>query len=93
MDNARSDGRSAKRLGGGPGQGSDRRLRRRGRTKTIGPVEIYDPHTNTWGDVPGMRTPRHGLGAASKGKRVYALVGGPEPALSVSNVIEFLDVP
>lgn len=40
-----------------------------------------------------MRTPRHGLGAASKGKRVYALVGGPEPALSVSNVIEFLDVP
>jgi hypothetical protein len=93
VDNPRSDGRPRSGFAAARVKGRIVVFGGEDATKTIGPVEIYDTHTNGWGDLPGMRTPRHGLGAASKGKRVYALVGGPEPALSVSNLIEFLDVP
>ena len=44
-------------------------------------------------DLPGMRTPRHGLGGVALGRRVFALEGGPSPGLSVSNTLETLDVP
>jgi N-acetylneuraminic acid mutarotase len=60
--------------------------------ETIEEVEIYDPRKNRWGRLPDMRTSRHGLGGVSKGRRVYAVLGGPEPAFSVSNLIEFLDL-
>jgi hypothetical protein len=40
-----------------------------------------------------MRTARHGLGAASKGRRIYALEGGPQPGGTFSGTLEFLDVP
>ena len=46
-----------------------------------------------WSALPDMRTPRHGLGGAALGNRVFALQGGPQPGLSFSNAIEFLDVP
>jgi hypothetical protein len=39
-----------------------------------------------------MRTPRHGLGGAAKGGRVYALEGGPQPGFAFSRVVEFIDV-
>ena len=39
-----------------------------------------------------MRTPRHGLGGAALGNRVYAIEGGVEPGFSFSNAIEALDV-
>jgi hypothetical protein len=39
-----------------------------------------------------MRTPRHGLGGISRGRRVYAIEGGPEPGLHFSNAIEALDI-
>ena len=48
------------------------------------PVEIYDPAANAWASLPDMRTPRHGLGGASKGGRVYALEGGPQPGFAFS---------
>jgi N-acetylneuraminic acid mutarotase len=60
--------------------------------QTIEQVEIYNPGTDNWGDLPDMRTPRHGLGGASKGGRVFALEGGPEPGFSFSRTLEFLDV-
>jgi hypothetical protein len=39
-----------------------------------------------------MVTPRHGVGGAAKGRRVYALEGGPEPGLAFSSALEYLDL-
>jgi N-acetylneuraminic acid mutarotase len=60
---------------------------------TIAPVELFDPRTRRWRRLPDMRTPRHGLGGAALGNRVFALAGGPSPGLTYSKAIEFLDVP
>ena len=60
---------------------------------TILPVELYNPAADRWTALPDMRTPRHGLGGASKGRRVFALEGGPQPALTTSSTLEFLDIP
>jgi hypothetical protein len=38
-------------------------------------------------------TPRHGLGVAARGRTVFALEGGPQPALTFTNVVEALGVP
>lgn len=59
---------------------------------TIRPVELLDPRSGHWGRLPDMRTPRHGLGGAALGHRVYAVEGGPQPGFHFSNVIEALDV-
>ena len=40
-----------------------------------------------------MVTPRHGLGGAARGGRVYALEGGPQPGLAYSRALEYLDLP
>jgi N-acetylneuraminic acid mutarotase len=60
---------------------------------TIAEVELFDPRTGRWRSLPDMRTPRHGLGGAALGSRVFALEGGPQPGLAFSDAIEFLDVP
>jgi hypothetical protein len=39
-----------------------------------------------------MLTPRHGLGVVSRGRRVFAIEGGPMPGLAFSSALEFLDV-
>jgi N-acetylneuraminic acid mutarotase len=62
-------------------------------TGTVPQVELYDPVTNRWELLPDMRTPRHGLGGASKGNRVYALEGGDLGGADASKKVEFLDVP
>jgi N-acetylneuraminic acid mutarotase len=59
---------------------------------TIREVELFDPRTRRWRSLPPMRTPRHGLGGVSRGRRVYAIQGGVEPGFSFSNAIEVLDV-
>jgi N-acetylneuraminic acid mutarotase len=59
---------------------------------TIAAVELFNPHTRAWRSLPSMRTPRHGLGGAALGDRVYAIEGGVEPGFSFSNAIEALDV-
>ncbi len=59
---------------------------------TISEVELYDPRRRRWSALPSMRTPRHGLGAAALGRRVYAIEGGVTPGFSFSNAIEYLDV-
>lgn len=61
--------------------------------RTIAAVELFDPRDRTWRSLPDMRTPRHGLGGAALGRRVYAIEGGPSPGLFFSAAIEFLDVP
>ena len=60
---------------------------------TIAEVELFDPRVRRWRRLPDMRTPRHGLGGAALGKRVFALEGGVTPGYSLSRTIEFLDVP
>ena len=43
--------------------------------------------------LPAMRTPRHGLGGVSKGRRIYAIEGGDEPGFHFTRAIEYLDLP
>ena len=59
---------------------------------TISEVELFDPRTKRWSALPDMRTPRHGLGGAALGNRVFALEGGRQPGFAFSNAIEFIDV-
>jgi Kelch motif len=46
----------------------------------------------TWRLIEPMPAPRHGLGGAAKNGFVYALEGGPQPGLSVSSIVERLDL-
>ena len=48
---------------------------------TIAPVELFDIRTRRWRRLPDMLTPRHGLGGAALGDRVYAIEGGPAAGL------------
>jgi hypothetical protein len=43
--------------------------------------------------LPGLGVPRHGLGAVVIGRRAYVVLGGPEPGLTVSDVIEAFALP
>ena len=72
-----------------PGVARDSRNSRR---STIAAVELFNPRTRAWRSLPSMRTPRHGLGGAVLGNRVYAIEGGVEPGFSFSKAIEALDV-
>jgi N-acetylneuraminic acid mutarotase len=60
---------------------------------TIAEVELFDPRSRRWSSLSDMRTPRHGLGGAALGRRVFAIEGGPTPGLAFTRTIEFLDVP
>jgi N-acetylneuraminic acid mutarotase len=61
--------------------------------RTIASVELFNPRSRRWRSLPDLRTPRHGLGGAALGNRVFAVVGGVVPGLSASSTIEYLDVP
>ena len=60
---------------------------------TIAEVELFDPRSRRWSSLPDMRTPRHGLGGAALGRRVFAIEGGATPGFAFTRTIEFLDVP
>jgi hypothetical protein len=60
---------------------------------TIAEVELFDPRRRRWSSLPDLRTPRHGLGGVARGRRIYAIEGGPIPGFNFSNAIEYLDVP
>jgi N-acetylneuraminic acid mutarotase len=60
--------------------------------QTIAEVELFDPRRRRWRRLPDLRTPRHGLGGAALGNRVYAIQGGVRPGFSFSSAIEALDV-
>jgi non-specific serine/threonine protein kinase len=60
---------------------------------TIAEVELFDPRTRRWSLLPDMRTPRHGLGGAALGRRVFSLEGGPTPGFAFTPTLEYLDVP
>jgi hypothetical protein len=58
---------------------------------TFGAVECVDAVERT--TLPGLTVPRHGLGAVALDGRAYVLLGGPQPGLTVSDVVEVLDLP
>jgi hypothetical protein len=60
---------------------------------TIEEVELFDPRDGRWTRLPEMVSPRHGVGGASKGRRIFALEGGPQPGLAYSSTLEYLDLP
>jgi hypothetical protein len=60
---------------------------------TIRPVEAFDPQSRRWRKLPGMLTPRHGLGVVARGRRIFAMEGGPQPGGSYSSTFEMLRVP
>jgi hypothetical protein len=57
---------------------------------TFGAVECVGAFETT--TLPGLTVPRHGLGAVVMDGRAYALLGGPQPGLTVSDVVEVLDL-
>jgi hypothetical protein len=57
---------------------------------TFATVECIGPTGAT--SLPGLTLARHGLGVAVIDGRAYALLGGPQPGLSVSAVVEMLDL-
>lgn len=57
---------------------------------TFGAVECIGATTMT--TLPGLAVPRHGLGAVVLDGRAYVLLGGPRPGLTVSDVVEVLDL-
>jgi non-specific serine/threonine protein kinase len=59
---------------------------------TLASVYAYDLARGRWRQLPDLPTPRHGLGVVAVGARVYALLGGPSPGLTVSNANEYLDL-
>lgn len=60
---------------------------------TIEQVERFDPASGSWTSLAEMPTPRHGVGGAAFEARVFALEGGPQPGLSYSSALEYLDLP
>ena len=57
---------------------------------TFGAVECVGAFETT--TLPGLTVPRHGLGAVVLEGRAYVLLGGPQPGLTVSDVVEVLDL-
>jgi N-acetylneuraminic acid mutarotase len=51
-------------------------------------VEAYDPVSGAWTPLPGMPTPRHGIGAAVIGDEVHIPGGGPVEGFGVTGVHE-----
>jgi hypothetical protein len=58
---------------------------------TFGNVECVGTTRVT--TLPGLGVPRHGLGAAVIGGVAYVVLGGPQPGLTSSDVIEALRLP
>jgi len=59
---------------------------------TFPEAEAYDPTGRSWSALPGLPTARHGLGVVVAGAVLFVIGGGPEPGLSVSGVVEALDL-
>jgi N-acetylneuraminic acid mutarotase len=53
-------------------------------------TEVYDPAANMWGALPDLPTPRHGMGAAAFGDRIYVPGGGTVAGFGASAANEAL---
>jgi hypothetical protein len=50
--------------------------------------EMYEVAGNRWIGKDPMRTPRHGIGAAVVGQRIYVPGGGTQPGFATTTVNE-----
>ncbi len=48
-------------------------------------AEMYDPATDTWHALPDMKVPRHGLGGAVIGDRIYLPAGSLSQGIDVTD--------
>lgn len=53
-------------------------------------VEAYDPETDSWRVLPPMAAPRHGMGAAGIGNRIYVPGGASVQAFGVVDTFDVL---
>jgi hypothetical protein len=54
--------------------------------------EMYDLATQTWVAKAPIPTPRHGIGAAIVGNRIYVPGGGTRPGPGRTNVFETFEL-
>ena len=59
---------------------------------TIAEVLAYRVAARRWIRLDDLPTPRHGIGVAAVGGRVFVIGGGPEPGLTVSAANEALRI-
>jgi hypothetical protein len=59
---------------------------------TIREVLAYRIADKRWVRLADLPTPRHGVGVAALGGRVYVIGGGPEPGLTVSSTNESIEI-
>jgi hypothetical protein len=55
--------------------------------------EVYDPRTDTWERLAPMPTPRHGIGAAVLGDRIFVPGGAAVQGFGATGVHEVFTVP
>jgi N-acetylneuraminic acid mutarotase len=55
--------------------------------------ELYDPGTNSWTSLTSMRTPRHGIGAAAVGSRIYLPGGATQQGFGAVATHDAYDAP
>lgn len=53
-------------------------------------VESYDFASNTWTKLAPMKTPRHGMGAATVGAQILVPGGGTKAGLAATEIVEAL---
>ena len=59
---------------------------------TVPEVDRLDLSTDRWSRLGTLPVPRHGLGLVADGPLVFAIDGGPQPGLTMSQVVERLRV-
>ena len=52
-------------------------------------VEVYNPVTNTWRQLPDMPFPRHGIWASVIGNKIYLPGGGSSAGFAATNTNQF----
>jgi N-acetylneuraminic acid mutarotase len=55
-------------------------------------VEVYDPSTDSWQALDPMAAPRHGIGAAVAGSRIYLPGGATVQGFGATAVHQAYDV-
>lgn len=56
-------------------------------------VEALDPRARRWRALAPMPAPRHGFGLVARGRRAWALAGGPQRGYSLSRTMQELRLP
>jgi Kelch motif len=57
-----------------------------------GKIQRYDPGSNSWSQLPEMRTKRHGMAAAVADGRLWVFGGSPCARFAASDIVESFDL-